>query len=131
MYGYLRWSGAHELCAHTSLVVPPCISFDFQLMTDLYWNFRDEIWYDPSVQKEVPTELWIQDGEEITPVGWKNVPPLIQIIVISEINGEYSFQFKYQSIWAIKFLESNFICTIYEDKKAFLELRLVSNHNQS
>ena len=57
MHGYLHWSGAH-------------ISFDFQLMTDLYWNFRDEIWYDPSVQKEVPTELWLPDGEEITPVGW-------------------------------------------------------------
>ena len=79
------------------------------------------------MNREVPTELWLQDGEEIIPVGWKHVPPLIQIIVIAQIHGQYSFHFKYRSIWALKFLESNFICTIYEDEKTFMELRMVSN----
>ena len=35
MYKYVNWNGANS-------------SFDFQLMSNLYWNFRDNIWYDPS-----------------------------------------------------------------------------------
>ena len=92
-------------------------------MTDLYWSFRDEIWYDPSVNQEVPTQLWLQDGEEITPMGWKHVPPLIQIIVIRQNYGESTFRFKYRSLSALRFLENNFICTIYEYRKTFMELR--------
>ena len=92
-------------------------------MTDLYWSFRDEIWYDPSVNQEVPTQLWLQDGEEITPMGWKHVPPLIQIIVIRQNYGESTVRFKYRSLSALRFLENNFICTIYENRKTFMELR--------
>ena len=112
IYKFLFWSGANA-------------SFDFQFMTDLYWSFREEIWYDPYAKQEVPTQLWLQDGEEITPIGWKHVPPLIQIIVIWEIYGELTFQYKYRSISALKYLESNFICTIYENTKTFMQLRTI------
>ena len=112
IYKYLYWNGANA-------------SSDFQLMTDLYWSFRDEIWYDPSAKQEVATQLWLQDGEEITPIGWKHVPPLIQIIIIWQNHGDLTFQYKYRSITALKFLENNFICTIYENKKTFMELRKI------
>ena len=49
--------------------------FYLDLMTSIYWDFRREIWYDPSAKQEVMTKLWLNDGEFLYEE-WKNYPPV-------------------------------------------------------
>ena len=47
--------------------------FKYNMMTTIYWDFRKELWFDPSAKQEVINKLWLKDSDIFHE--WKNVPP--------------------------------------------------------
>ena len=79
MYSYARWSNQSGDS-----------NFNFELMTNIFYDFRNEIWYDPLAGEEVMSKLWFYDFEEIPTVDgkkWKHYPPLVQILIIGYYKG--------------------------------------------